>query len=154
MWFTCLPLKKLSVWGSPSSPSSSTSSTLAVSFMSLQCGLFFFGGHTVVGLTYSLFRFIKNWPIDNELRWIKWNPVGRQTSPNTIPTDPKRIFLFISNMLWARRKDLVQSALGFCSVQGVIFSSFVYSHFLDITKRTFFPNEAWKLIVSCQEGSF
>lgn len=114
----------------------------------------FFGGHTVVGLTYSLLRFIENWPIDNELRWIKWNPVGRQTSPNTIPTDPKRIFLFISNMLWARRKDLVQSALGFCSVQGVIFSSFVYSHFLDITKRTFFPNEAWKLIVSCQEGSF
>lgn len=60
---------------------------------------------------------------------------------------------FISDVLWAWRKDLVQSALGFCSVHSVIFSSFAYSHIFNITERTFFPNEAWKLIVSCQEGS-
>lgn len=85
---------------------------------------------------------------------MKWNPVGWHTSPKTIPADPEWIFLFISTMLWARRKDLVQSALGFCSVQGVIFFPFffffAYSHFLDITERTSHPQpHQWSMKIDC-----
>lgn len=79
-------------------------------------------GMAAVILTYSLFKFMKkNTVTDNDFCWIKWNSVGRQTSQHVIPTDPKQTFLFISDVLWAWRKDLVQSASGFCSVQSVIF---------------------------------
>jgi len=67
VWLTCLPLKKLGAWGSPfQSCLSSSGPTLAAPSLSLLCVcvcvcvcVVFLEGGTVVGLTYSLFRFMK-----------------------------------------------------------------------------------------------
>lgn len=132
-----LPLKELGVWVmSPRCcprPFRHTSPRSAVPVLSLLC--FLAGEHCGRRSPRSVQIHM---PTDEEFCWIACNSVGRRAGQTVIPADPPRTFLFISDMLWARRKDLVQSALGFCSVRRVVFSSLAYSHFLNITERTLF----------------
>lgn len=84
---------------------------------------------------------------------MKWNPVGRQTSPKTIPTDPKWIFLFISPKLWAWKKGFSPKYLGVLFSPGCNFF-FLFFFFLPIAisltlLKGLPPPPPWSMKIDC-----